>query len=154
MDLTSLAAGLLEPIPANAAFEIRVISAANGCAEATMPEASALTNVVGSMHSSGLIALVDATCLAAVIAMTSQAAQFENIVPLGASAQLEFLAPARGRLTGRCDLDHEARLAITHLLVGKTDRASATTTAEIRDPGASVVCRGTFDWRIRRIRPA
>ncbi len=44
--------------------------------------------------------------------------------------------------------------AITRLLVGQTDKVSATTNAEIHDREGLVVCRGTFDWRIRRIRPA
>ena len=98
MDVTSLAAGLLEPIPANAALGIKVISAAEGCAEVSMPEAPDRANVVGSMHSSGLIALIDAASLAAVVAMSDERAPFEGIVPLGASAHLEFLAPARGEL--------------------------------------------------------
>lgn len=154
MDVTSRAAGLLEPIPANAALGIKVISAAEGCAEVSMPEAPDRANVVGSMHSSGLIALIDAASLAAVIAMSDEGAPFEDIVPLGASARLEFLAPARGGLKGRCGLDDQARAAITRLLVGQTDKVSATTNAEIHDREGLVVCRGTFDWRIRRIRPA
>lgn len=152
MDLTFLAAGLLEPIPANATLGIRVVTAAEGCAEVAMPAAPDRANVVGAMHSSGLIALIDATCLAAVIAMADEGAPFEDIVPLGAAAHLEFLAPARGPLAGRCDLDPEARAAVTRLLAGETDKVSAATTAEIRDPDGSVVCRGTFDWRMRRVR--
>jgi len=100
MDLTSLAAGLLEPVPANAALGIKVIRAAGGGAEVSMPEATDAANVIGSMHSSGLIALIDAAGLAAVIAMTDERAPFENVVALGANARLEFLAPARGTAEG------------------------------------------------------
>ncbi len=91
MDLTSLAAGLLEPVPANAALGIKVTRAAGGGAEVSMPEATDAANVIGSMHSSGLIALIDAAGLAAVIAMTDERAPFENVVALGANARLEFL---------------------------------------------------------------
>lgn len=154
MELTSLAAGLLEPVPANAALGIKVIRAAGGGAEVSMPEATDAANVIGSMHSSGLIALIDAAGLAAVIAMTDERAPFENVVALGANARLEFLAPARGRLRGSCRLDNQARAAIKRLLLGEADKVSATTNVEIRDPDDLMVCRGTFEWRIRRIHPA
>jgi len=63
-------------------------------------------------------------------------------------------APARGRLRGSCRLDNQARAAIKSLLLGETDKVSATTNVEIRDPDDLMVCRGTFEWRIRRIHPA
>ncbi|MFF7392969.1 hypothetical protein ACFZAE_31585 [Streptomyces scabiei] len=59
MDRTALARTLLEPIPAHRTAEI---------ATRTPPE---LTNVMGSLHSSGLVALLDATGLGAIIAAST-----------------------------------------------------------------------------------
>ena len=61
-----------------------------------------MTNVVGSLHSSGLIALVDATGLAALISAATDEDQLEGVIPLGSVARIEFLAPAHGLLVGRC----------------------------------------------------
>lgn len=56
----------------------------------------AMTNVIGTMHSSGLTALADAAGLAAIIAACETTDG--GVLPLGAAAALEFRAPARRRL--------------------------------------------------------
>ncbi len=77
---------------------------------------------------------------------------FDGVIPLGASATVEFLAPARGRLRAVCHLDIEAYAALGPLLSGRTDRARFSTHAEITDATGNVVCRGAFDWSVRRRR--
>lgn len=54
MDATQLAAELLEPIPAHRTFGLRVVRAVEACAEVALTVHPALTNVIGSLHSSGL----------------------------------------------------------------------------------------------------
>jgi acyl-coenzyme A thioesterase PaaI-like protein len=93
---------LLEPVPANRTFGVRVLSAAGAAAEVELVAAAAFENVIGSLHSSGLVALIDATGLAAVIAAAGEESHFDGVAPLGSEAHVEFLAPARGRLVGRC----------------------------------------------------
>jgi hypothetical protein len=68
MDVTALARTLLEPVPAHRTAGIEVLRAADGAAEVALQTPEALVNVIGSLHSSGLIALVDAAGLAAIIA--------------------------------------------------------------------------------------
>ncbi|MHC3467605.1 DUF4442 domain-containing protein [Streptomyces sp. 7R007] len=151
MDMTELARTLLEPIPAHRTAGIRVVRAADGAAEIAAETPKELTNVIGSLHSSGLTALVDAAGLGAIIAASETAGDFEGIVPLGARAEVEFLAPARGRLAARCRLDDEARDALKPLLSGETGRARLTTRVEVVDAAGTPVCRGAFDWSVRRM---
>jgi hypothetical protein len=110
----------------------------------------ALTNVIGSLHSSGLIALADAAGLAAVIAASQAPGDFRGVIPLGAVATLEFCAPARGRLVASCTLTQAARAALAPVLSGQRDSARITTVADIADQSGSLTCRLTFDWSIRR----
>jgi uncharacterized protein (TIGR00369 family) len=112
MDVTALARSLLEPIPAHRTLGIQVLRAGDGSAEVMLETPAAMTNVIGSLHSGGLIALVDATGLAAIIGACETETDLDRIVPLGAAASLEFRAPARGRLVATCHLDPNARLAL------------------------------------------
>lgn len=153
MDMTSLARTLLEPIPAHRTAGIEVLQAADGVAEVASDTPVGLTNVIGSLHSSGLIALIDAAGLGAIIAASMRADEFQGVVPLGSAASLEFLAPGRGRLVATCRLTHEAHGVLRALLAGETDRARFSTRAEVADAAGTLVCRGTFDWSVRRMEP-
>lgn len=151
MDLTDVAAALLEPVPANRAFGIRVVRAADCAAEVEVELDAAFANVIGSMHSSGLIALIDATGLAALIAAAPDRDAFDGVVPLGTRAELHFSSPARGRLTGRCRLSPPDRDAVRTVLERHSDRARAMTEVTVHDEENAVVCRGAFQWAIRRV---
>lgn len=151
---TSLAASLLDPIPANRLFGLRVLAAEDGHAEVGMDVSNEASNVIGSLHSSGLVALVDAAGLAAIISVAASDSEFDGVVPLGSVAHLDFLAPARGRLTAHCRLAQTDRHALGLLLRRRSDRATAETEAEVRDEDGTVVCRGAFVWKIRRVAAA
>ena len=150
MDATALAASLLDPIPANATLGVTVSSAVDGVGEVEMAVAEPVTNVIGSLHSSGLVALIDAAGLAAVISAADRAADFTGVVPLGSEARVTFLAPARGALRARCELDEEARAALAPVLAGAERKATLATDVEVLDEADAVVCRGAFTWRVRR----
>ncbi|WP_432827708.1 DUF4442 domain-containing protein [Dactylosporangium sp. CA-092794] len=150
MDATELARRLLYPIPAHQTLGLEVLRAADGAAEVAAETPPALTNVIGSLHSSGLITLVDAAGLAAIIAACEEPGGFDGVVPLGAAARLQFHAPARGRLVASCTLSDDARTAVAAVCTGAANRARTTTEAEVSDAEGVVVCRGTFDWSIRR----
>lgn len=150
MDATRLAAELLEPVPAHRTFGIRVLRAVDGDAQVALDAAPATANVIGSLHSSGLTALVDATGLAAIIAAAADPREFDGVTPLGTVAELEFLAPARGTLVGHCTLDPVALAAARGLLGGGETRARLATDVEVRDADAVTVCRGSFTWSLRR----
>ena len=93
MDVTVLARSLLEPIPAHRTAGLEVLRAADGVAEVSLLTPPGLTNVIDSLHSSGLITLADAAGLAAIIAACEAEDEFRGVVPLGATATLEFRAP-------------------------------------------------------------
>lgn len=150
MDMTALARTLLEPVPAHRTAGIEVLRAADGTAELAAPTPPELTNVIGSLHSSGLVALVDAAGLGALVADAPGAAALTGVVPLGTGAALEFLAPARGRLRATSGLDDAARAALRPFWSGESDRVRLSTRAEITDAAGTVVCRGTFEWSVRR----
>ena len=148
---TGLAAALLDPIPANRLFGLEVVAAQDGAAEVGLDVAPEASNVIGSLHSSGLVALIDAAGLAAVLSLASTEAELDRVVPLGSVARVSFLAPARGRLTARCRVQQADRHALGRLLARRTDRATAETEAVVHDAAGEVVCRGSFAWKIRRL---
>ncbi|GAA3225196.1 DUF4442 domain-containing protein [Actinocorallia longicatena] len=150
MDTTALASSLLDPLPAHVTSGIRVVSAADGRGEVATTVPERMTNVIGSLHSSGLIALADAAGLAAIIGACRDEAGFRGVIPLGRAASLEFLAPGRGLLTAVCVLGEDAANALRLLYEGRTVKARLSTTATITDATGTAVCRGTFDWSLRR----
>ncbi|MBN6041855.1 DUF4442 domain-containing protein [Amycolatopsis sp. 195334CR] len=150
MDLTALARRLLEPIPANKTLGLRVLRAADGAAEVTAGPAPGFANVIGSMHSSGLVALLDAAGLAAVIAAARDEAEFDGVVPLGFAAEVRFLAPARGKLVAGCALGESATELVRTLFDGTAAKIRLATTAEITDEQGTAVCSGEFRWSVRR----
>jgi acyl-coenzyme A thioesterase PaaI-like protein len=151
VDVTTLAQSLLDPVPAHRTAGIQVVRAADGEAEVALSTPPALTNVIGSLHSSGLIALIDAAGLAAMIGAGGSPAAFQGVVPLGTAASMEFLAPARGRLVASCRLTDEARKALGTVLSRETGRAHLMTSAQIVDVEGTLVCRGSFAWSVRRL---
>jgi uncharacterized protein (TIGR00369 family) len=151
MDVTALARSLLEPIPAHRTAGIEVLRAKDGSAEVALETPPELTNVIGSLHSSGLVALVDATGLAAIIAACDSEDEFRGVLPLGAAASLDFRAPARGRLVASCQLSQDVQVALRPVLSGTADRARVSTVADIVDAAGALVCRGSFDWSVRRV---
>lgn len=154
MDMTGLARELLEPIAAHRTVGIKVVRAADSEAQIEAQVNDALTNVIGAMSSVGLIALIDVAGLGAIIASCPRAAAMAGVVPLGRSASLVFLAPARGTLIATATLDEPSRAALAPLWANTADRARVSTEAEIIDGTGKVVCRGGFDWSVRRIAAA
>jgi hypothetical protein len=104
MDLTALARSLLEPIPAHRTAGIEVLRAADAAAEVVLVTAPAMTNVIGSLHSSGLIALADAAGLAAIIAACEKTDDFRGVLPLGAAVPQPIFTPVRRRSSRHHDL--------------------------------------------------
>jgi acyl-coenzyme A thioesterase PaaI-like protein len=150
VDATSLAANMLESVPANATLRLRVTRAVDGVGEVELDGRPDLGNVIGALHSSGLVGLVDATCLAAVISGAQHPAQLDGVLPLGATAHLEFRAPARGRLLGRCELGSDDLETLRAVYTDRTSRGRLTTTTDVLDTSGVAVCRGTFTWSIKR----
>jgi acyl-coenzyme A thioesterase PaaI-like protein len=150
MDATGLARSLLDPIPAHRTVGLEVMRAMDGVGVVAVTVRPHLTNVIGSLHSSGLITLIDAAGLAAIIAACPTEQAFDGVVPLGTAASLRFLAPARGRLVATCVLDEHAGQQLTAVLGAAARRARFTTTAVVADETDAVVCEGTFDWSVRR----
>lgn len=100
MDITARARSLLEPIPAHRTAGITVVRAADGAAEVELVTPPGLTNVIGSLHSSGLIALAYAAGLAAIIAASRTVRDLEGVLAGVAGAVLadvESLKPVAGK---------------------------------------------------------
>lgn len=150
MDATALAAHLLESVPANRSFGITVESARDALATVALELKPEHENVIGSLHASGLMALVDATGLAAMISLADSPDQFTGITPLATDAQLSFIAPARGRLRGYCQLDPDDESGLRELLDRATDRTRLTSDVRILDEEGTIVCRGYMVWKLRR----
>jgi len=150
VDTLALARQLIEPVPANSLFGIAVQAVEPGTATVGLAVTPQAGNVIGALHASGLIALVDAAGLAAMISLATTEAQLDGFSPLGSDADLTFFAPARGALRAHCQLDEAALEAMTAYLSGTADRAALLTLTEITDAADAVVCTGRFRWRVRR----
>lgn len=149
MDATHVAQHLLDGVPANRLTGIEVLEAADGAARVALTRPEPVTNGLGTLHLSGLVALLDATGLAALIAGCRTEQEALSLVPLGVSATLDFRVPARDGLVGECTLDAPARAAICGLLAGCDARVRIGTLIEIRDHRGEVVGSGTLRWNVR-----
>jgi len=151
VNATDIAGQLLRLAPANVTLGLRVMRAVDGLGEVEMLASPEFGNVIGSLHASGLIGLVDAACLSSVISVAQQPAQLDGVVPLGSRSELEFRVPARGLLQGRCQLS-EADMEMLRVFYAtpRASRITLTTTADVQDSDAVVVCRGSFTWTVRR----
>jgi acyl-coenzyme A thioesterase PaaI-like protein len=151
METTLAAQRLLHPIPANHTLGLSVTHAVDGTAEVEVQAAPNLANVVGSMHSSGLMALADAAGLAAFISMARSDEELDGVIPLGASAEMQFLAPARGVLVARCTLGHQDGAWARGLFAGHVDHIHISTATDVRSKG-QLVATGRLHWSIKRER--
>ncbi|MGI8667283.1 MAG: PaaI family thioesterase [Jatrophihabitans sp.] len=151
MDATALARQALETIPANQLCDLRVLSATDGVATVGVEVTPRLTNGIGSLHSGGLISLIDAAGLAALLSCASKLEQTQDVLPLGSDADLTFFAPARGTLVARCVLDDDAVRLAGSLFRGESDRIALLTDAEVVDAEGTVVCTGRFRWQVKRL---
>jgi acyl-coenzyme A thioesterase PaaI-like protein len=147
MDATALARRLLDPIPAHRTAGLEVVRAVDGLGVVAVDASAEFANVIGSLHSSGLITLLDAAGLAAIIAAAPTEEAFDGVIPLGATASLAFRAPARGRLEATSRVDP---VQLRGLYAGEVPRLRLTTTATITDRAGATVCEGQFSWSIRR----
>lgn len=150
VDTTALARRLLDPVPAHRTVGLEVVWSGDGRSEVSLRVAEPVTNVVGALHASGLVALVDAAGLSAIIGAAEDDVELDGVLPLGAAASVQFRAPAYGRLVGTCTLGDEARRAVRSVLGGRESRARLDTTAQVRDESGELVCEGTFIWSVRR----
>lgn len=150
MDATALARSLLEPVPAHRTAGIQVLRAVDCAAEVALDTPYGLTNVIGSLHSSGLIALLDAAGLAAVVAAVEAPGSSTAWCRSGPRRRSSSSPP---RAAGWWPPARWARPrgALREVLSGAGDRARLATVAEISDATGAVVCRGGFDWSVRRV---
>jgi acyl-coenzyme A thioesterase PaaI-like protein len=149
MDATTLARELIEPTTAHREIGVRVHQATDGAAVVTLAGSALPTNAVGAPHASALIALLDATGLAAVLSACPTEQEARRLVPLEVSATVDFRRQGRGRLLGHCTIGTDARAALRCLLDGESERARVGTLAEIQDGTGAVVCSGTVRWNVR-----
>jgi acyl-coenzyme A thioesterase PaaI-like protein len=145
-----LATRLLESAPGSRIFGISVQSAEEGSATVALDVKPAIENAAGSLHVTGLMALVDAAALAAMSSLAGQADEFEAITTLATDAQMSFIGAARGRLQAGCELDPDDQVDLAALLAGTADRARLTSDVRIVDEDGTLVCRGFMVWKLRR----
>jgi acyl-coenzyme A thioesterase PaaI-like protein len=151
MDCTRLAARLLESVPANQSLGLRVLRADQTGAEVALDQVTPCSNVIGALHSSGLIALIDAAGLAAMVGICRSEAEFEGLTPLATWASVQFLAPARGPLVARCRLEPYEISTLRDLLERRVRSEELETCVDVLDRDQTVVCRGRFTWKVRRV---
>ncbi|GAA0956190.1 PaaI family thioesterase [Virgisporangium aurantiacum] len=150
MNATDLVRTLFDAVPVHRTLGLTVRHAIDGVAAVELLTVPALRNVIGSLHSSGLIALIDAAGLGAIVSAATEPAQVADIVPLGAAASLTFRAPARGVLVARCALTADERRELGKVFSGAAKRIRTVTAAAVTDDAGVVVCEGTFEWSVRR----
>jgi len=146
VDLASLAAELLDRLPANRTLGLTVTEAHDGVGRAKLPVSEAVGNVIEALHSSGVAALADAAALAAVLSVAPEEALARRLQPLGTHARLTFRHPVRGSALATCELDQETRAVLASLFAGREERARFTTVTVIDGDQAPNAAAGEFDW--------
>jgi uncharacterized protein (TIGR00369 family) len=149
VDVASLAAELLDRLPANRTLGLTITEVRDGLGRATLPVSHGVRNVIGALHSSGVASLADAAGLAAALSMAPDEAMARRLQPLGVHARLTFHHPVRGTALATCELDAASRAALDRLFAGHDQRARFTTLTVIDGDGCSRAAEGEFDWVVR-----
>lgn len=144
-----LAVELLDQLPANSTLGLTVLEARDGVGQAALPVRQRARNVIGALHSSGLIALADAAALAAILSLAPDEQTGRRLQPLGVQARMSFNRPVRGTAVGTCHLGAESRSALAALFEARDERAQLTTDTTIDGDGAPAAVDGQFDWVVR-----
>ena len=106
-------------------------------------------NVIGSLHSSGVVALADAAALAAVLSTAPDEATARRLQPLGVQAEVVFHRPARGVAEAVCRLDSVAEQALADMYAGNRHQIRVNTRIEIGTSANAVAAEAVFTWAIR-----
>lgn len=149
VDLTPLAVELLDGLPANRTLGVTVVDAADGVGRVMLPVSAGVRNVIGALHSSGVVALADAAALAAVLSAAPDEAAARRLQPLGVQACIRFGRPVRGTALATCRLPAEGAAALSSLYEGRHQRARFTTLTTIDGDDAPGAAEGEFDWVVR-----
>jgi uncharacterized protein (TIGR00369 family) len=149
MDLTSLAVELIERLPANRTLGLTVVEAVDGVGRVEMSVSDGVRNIVGALHSSGVIALADAAALAAALSVAPGEAVARRLQPLGVEARVTFHRPVRGTAFAVCQLDAVATAALSQLIDGREPRARFKTITRIDGDEAPEAAAGEFAWVVR-----
>lgn len=152
MDLTDVAAELLDGLPANRTLGLTVSQASDGRGVVVLPVAEPVHNVIGSLHSSGVAALADAAALAAVLSAAPDEMTARRLQPLGVEARLVFRRPVRGVAQAVCRLDTDTERALAGLFAAETDRVKVNTRTLVGCGEVPDAAEGTFSWVIRLAR--
>ncbi|GAA3391146.1 PaaI family thioesterase [Cryptosporangium minutisporangium] len=143
------AAKALEDVPANALIGLRVRTIDPNGAEVELPDDARLRNPYGAVQAGPLLGLLDAAALGAVLGHLTED-HLATVTTVARSVSLDFLAPARGVLTGTSSLTVEQRAKLRALVDGDGRKLALETTAEARAADGTVVSRATFSWVLRR----
>ena len=154
VDTTGWVRGLFEDVPVHQTLGLEVVQAKLGAAEVRAEVTQPLANVVGAMHSSGVVALVDASGLAAVLSWCADPAALDGVTPLGRATSVRFHAPGRGRLSATTRLcDEQAAPAVAFFEDTSSDRARVETLTTVRDEAGLRIAEGSFVWHLARRAP-
>lgn len=149
MDLTNVAAELLDGLPANRTLGLTVASAVDGEGQVNLQVREPVHNVIGALHSSGVTALADAAALAAVLSAAPDEHRARRLQPLGVECQIAFRRPVRGAARATCRLAPDVEHTLNGLYAGDTDRVRITTYATVDGDAEPMAAEGRFDWVIR-----
>lgn len=130
----------IESIPFNAMLGITL-------AEAPfilqLPDASQLTNHLGTVHASAQLALAEATSGQILMSYFGDAA--DNTLAVVRRMEAKFKSPMHGRIVSR-SLVSEESLAMFAQTLASRGRASVSIDVEVLDDGGSIGLAATVEW--------
>jgi len=150
MVTTSQIRALVQSVPANKTLGLEVLQTDDGFAQVAVTVPTAMTGVTGSLHTGGLVDIVDAAGLAAILSTCPKATPARNVVPTGAAAVFDFLAPAHGRLIGSCSLSEATRTTLRQFWFEQVHHVKIMAFAAVSDTTGEEVCRASFGWSLHR----
>jgi len=130
------------PFAAHVGIVLEEIGA--GAATATLDQSQATSNHIATLHAGALFTLAEAASGAAMAGMFLE--RLAALRPVAASATIDYLKPARGRITAHAVVDG-AKDALLAALDAE-GRVRFAVTVRIVDAEAREVARMTVDWHV------
>jgi acyl-coenzyme A thioesterase PaaI-like protein len=150
MDSRELIAALAAAVPFNRHLALEYGDVVPGSAEVRLLDRQEHRNHVGTLHAGALFSAAEAASGAAFVAAFAE--HLADAVPVVESAEIRYLAPARGTVTARATLTAPLERLLEEL--GRDGKTRPPVEVRLTDEGGREVATMKVLWNVRKKRPS
>jgi acyl-coenzyme A thioesterase PaaI-like protein len=144
-DFEAIREGMSAAIPFNRHLGLEIVELGPGAATVRLPDEEVLLNHVGSQHAAGLFAVAEAASGGAFVGTFAE--RLAELIPLAASAEIEYTKLAKGPIDARAELNGGEDLLAQLDAEGKISFPVEVT---LTNADGETVAAATVHWHVRK----